>query len=247
MGAGAAAAGTRPPVARPVSAAPFAPAAAGSTPPLPPTGGAAVPAGAAVPEASEALLTSSASPAVIRAMGMGMKWGLILAVVLGLGYLSIRFVVPILKELQAAEKGAPPAAVDKQASFAVQAIQQTRQVVAKNDGKVDYLNEVIGVDEKKIAPKAAAPAPAPAPAETPAAPAVPRAPGDLTPFTEALAAMAINGVFEGEDARAYIDGRLVKVGDIVHRPLGLRLVGIDAPRNELIFTNADGVTFRRTY
>jgi hypothetical protein len=213
---------------------------------LPPAGGAAVPAGAAVPEASEALLTSSASPAVIRAMGMGMKWGLILAVVLGVGYLAIRFVVPILQELQAAEKGAPPVAVDKKASFAVQAIQQTRQVVAKNDGKVDYLNEVIGVDEKKPVPKAA-PAPAPVPAEAPAAPAVPRTPGDLTPFTEALAAMAINGVFEGEDARAYIDGRLVKVGDIVHRPLGLRLVGIDAPRNELIFTNADGVTFRRTY
>lgn len=195
--------------------------------------------------ASEALLKHSASPAVIKSTALVLKWGLITAVLLGIAFLLMRFLVPFLNELRNPKP--PTAPIDKDASVAVKVIQQTRQVVAKSDAKVSYLNEVIDSVDGKAAEKKVAPTPPPARPEPPTITARPSGPPDFTSFREAVAGMKVDSVVLGSPSRAFIDGRFVKQGDIVHRGLGLRFTGVDPEEHVLLFTNADNVVFKKHY
>ncbi len=194
--------------------------------------------------ASEALLKHSASPAVIKSTALVLKWGLITAVLLGIAFLLMRFLVPFLNELRNPKP--PTAPIDKEASVAVKVIQQTRQVVAKSDAKVSYLNEVIDSVDGKAPEKKVAPPPPPRPAP-PTITARPSGPPDLTTFRDAVAGMKVDSVVLGAPSRAFIDGRFVKQGDIVHRGLGLRFTGVDPDEHVLLFTNADNVVFKKHY
>lgn len=193
--------------------------------------------------ASEALLKHSASPAVIKSSALVLKWGLIAAVLLGVAFLAIQFLVPFLNELRNPKP--PTAPIDKEASVAVKVLQQTRQVVAKSDAKVTYLNEVIDTGDGKSAEKKIAPPPPRV--EPPRVVPGPAAAPDLSAFRDAVAAMKVDSVVLGSPSRAFIDGRFVKQGDIVHRGLGLRFTGVDPDEHAIWFTNADNVVFKKHY
>ncbi len=234
------------------SAAPFpAPVAALNAQPvaaLPvaaPTETAAEPAPLEEPPVSEAILQRSSAPAMIRASSLIFKWGMLASVLLGIGFLAIKFLVPVLDELQ--NPGRTDAITDKDAPTAVRLLQQTRQVVAKNDSNVHYLNSVVdaanGIEPAKVTSAKVAPA---VPVVAPKAPA-PRVASDLSPFQEAVSRLTIGGVFDGPEPRAYLDGRLVKYGEIINRNLGLRFVGVDPDQHAVLFTNADNVTFRKHF
>lgn len=207
------------------------------------------PAESAEPPVSEAILKQSSAPALIRAFSLIFKWGALAAVLFGIGFLALKFLVPFLDELR--NPGRTDAIANKDAPTAVRVLQQTRQVVAKNDAKVDYLNNVVAaIDGSAVEPKAA---PAKAAAAVPAAPVVAakapavRASSDLNPFQDAVSRLTVGGVFDGPEPRAYLDGRLVKYGEIIDRSLGLRFVGVDPNQHAVLFTNADNVTFRKHF
>lgn len=231
-------------VAPPVAATPEAanspaPVAA----PLPALAIAARPATAPAAQADEpvptGLMTASAAPSRIRASSMMIKWGAIAAAVLLVTFAAMKFLLPVVVEMRR-EKIANPVA-DKSAPTAVRAIQATRHVVAKHDANVAYLGEVVSAVENK--PVEVKPVPAPAP--VPVVPTPP--PSDLSRFHAAVAQLKVDSVVGGATPRAYIDGRFVKQGEIIHRALGLRFVGVDAVEHMLLFTNADNVTFRKRY
>jgi hypothetical protein len=190
--------------------------------------------------ASEAVLNASAAPSLIRSSSVVLKWSLIAAILLGVAFLGVRFLIPFLNEWKKPKSAV--VVVDKEASTAVRILQQTRQVVAKNDAKVAYLNEVVATDERK--PDVSKPPPAPT------APAVPRgsaAQPNLAPYEDALARLKIESVVTGTVTRAMIDGRLVRQGDIIDRSLGLRFSGVDADEHALLFTNAENMVFKKRY
>lgn len=192
--------------------------------------------------ASEAILKHSASPALIKSSALVLKWALIAAVLLSVAFLAIRFLVPFLNELRNPKP--PSAPIDKEASVAVKVLQQTRQVVAKSDAKVSYLNEVIDTGDVKVAEKKVAPPPRAEPPRVATGPVV--AP-DLSAYRDAVAAMKVDSVVLGSPSRAFIDGRFVKQGDIVHWGLGLRFTGVDPDEHAIWFTNADNVVFKKHY
>lgn len=155
----------------------------------------------------------------------------------------MKYLYPILDELRHPERTNPKA--DKDASTAVKALRQTREVVAKSNANVSYLDEVVAeVDKVTVAPKVV---PKPVEPPKPPPPPITYKKGDLTPFHEAVARVKFGGVFEGGEPRAYLDGRIVKYGEIFNRELGLRFLGVDLEEHALLFTNADNVTFRKYY
>ncbi|MSU48297.1 MAG: hypothetical protein EXS37_04255 [Opitutus sp.] len=192
---------------------------------------------------SGVLLTSSSSPALIRASGVIFKWTFLTAVFLGVGFMGLKYLVPILDELRHPERTNPKA--DKDASTVVKALRQTREVVAKSNSNVSVLDEVLAEVDKKTVAKKEAPKSPPPPKAAPSL--VTWKKGDLTPFQEAVARVKFGGVFEGGEPRAYLDGRIVKYGEIFNRDLGLRFLGVDLEEHALLFTNADNVTFRKYY
>jgi hypothetical protein len=195
------------------------------------------------PEVSAATLAPpSAKPEVIRSAGVLIKWGAITAGALVVAFISMRFLVPFLQELNHPSK--PAAGVDKNASTAVQMLQQTRQAVAKNDAKVDALNEVVAVVENKPvvtpppspAPVVRAPVPIPAPTKV-----------DLSQFQAAVDQLKVDAVTVGDSPRALIGGRFFKAGDLIDRKLGLKFIGANATEHTLLFSNLDNAVFRKHY
>lgn len=198
-------------------------------------------------DGSGALLTESSQPAQIRAAGVFLKWTLFGLIGLAVAFALIRFVIPFVHELR--NPGGREAIADKDAPSAVRMIQQTREVVAKNDANAAYLNEIAAAAEDK--PVASKPAPVPAPVSpaavvAPATAAVPAA-NDLARYNDAIERMKVDSVVSGAAARAMIDGRLVRLGDIVDRRLGLRFTAVDVEAHTVLFTNADNVVFKKYY
>ncbi|MFZ9748193.1 MAG: hypothetical protein ACO3G4_16370 [Opitutaceae bacterium] len=98
------------------------------------------------------------------------------------------------------------------------------------------------------APPAASAAAPVAPAPERNAPAVlERAdPGASPEFRARVLALRLSGVFEGDPARAMIDGRLVRAGEVIDERLGLRFDGLE-PGRRLRFRDAAGATVVRKY
>lgn len=108
------------------------------------------------------------SAGVIRAITLMVKFGITAAIIGGIGYFTMTSVVPVLKEMSNPTPAS--AGVDKDAPVFVQAIQQTRQVVAKNDANVARLDALIAENEGTAVTQP------PAPTAQLAAPAAPGAP-----------------------------------------------------------------------
>jgi hypothetical protein len=181
---------------------------------------------------------------MIRATAVILKWGLITTLLLAGGYFGVRYLMPIIEEIQ--HPGKKDVLKDKNASTAVRVIQQTRQVVKTSDKKVDYLNDVIEAYEGK------SPA-APVSKEKKAAPeAAPKKRvlvnrADVEVFITAVTKFKMSGVFDGPEPRIYLNDRLVKYGEIVDRDLGLRFMGVDQKIHAALFSNADNIIFRKYY
>ncbi len=210
-----------------------------------------LPAGAAVDvPISEGVMRQSNSTVWMRASGVVLKWGVYGGMALAGCFAAGKYVVfPVISELQASQKGGD-VVVDKKASATAQVLQQTRQVVSKNNAKVDYLNAIIE-DQPEAAEKAAAKA-AGAPkaeAQPEAKPVAPKVvAGTLAEQQrEAVGGYQIKGALHapGEEARILLDGRLVKFGEIVDSKLGLRFMGLDATQEFAVFTTGSNEVLRK--
>lgn len=192
---------------------------------------------------SEALMQPSKWPALVRAYSLVFKWGLIAMTLLGIGlYFMKTVLIPVTEELR--NPGKKNVLKDKNASTAVRAIQATREVVKANDVNVEYLNAIIAADEGKLDVAATKGAkPVEKPVEAPVAVVAPTP----TTYREAVDRMKISGVFEGDEIRVYVDGRVVKVGDIVDRTFGIRFIGIDPVQRTLLFSTMENTTLKRYY
>lgn len=234
-GAGAPGAGTRPPL----PGAGVLPALGGGTAsPLP---------GAADVPISEGVMQRSNSTTWMRASGVVLKWGVYGGMALAGCFAAGKYVVfPVLSELQASKQGGD-VVVDKKASATAQVLQQTRQVVAKNNAKVDYLNAIIEDQPDVKQAKAAAPAKVEEKPEVKAAP--PKVVAGTLPEQqrEAVAGFQITGARHapGEEARILLDGRLVKFGEIIDPKLGLRFMGLDATQEFALFTTGSNEVLRK--
>ena len=101
-----------------------------------------------------------------------------------------------------------------------------------------------GAPPPAVAPAATSAAAAP---ETPAPAVLERAdPGAGPEFRARVLGLRLSGVFAGEPARAMIDGRLVRAGEVIDERLGLRFDGLE-PGGRLRFRDASGATVVRKY
>ena len=207
------------------------------------------------PVISEAMLQHSSAPAMMRALSLVLRWGLRGGILLGgvfaMGYYVVIPLTKALKEPPPGEQAVP----DKNAATATKVLHQTRQTVAKNDAKVEYLHSIVA----DVAPMSEADRKGKAPgkeggtAETKTGEAVAKpAPGVAVPFVstgnifrDAVEKFRVSGASYGDEPRILLDGRLVKYGEIVERELGLRFIGLDAATHEALFTNGANEVFRK--
>lgn len=105
----------------------------------------------------------------------------------------------------------------------------------------------------KPATPAPAPAKAPATAMTTVAPGlsatthVEAAPEATAAFRAFVTNAKVSGVFQGNPARAVINGKLARAGDLVDEGLGVRFQGLDADRRNLVFKDQSGATVSRRF
>lgn len=59
--------------------------------------------------------------------------------------------------------------------------------------------------------------------------------------------LRVSGVFQGANPRALIDGRVVRVGEVLDAAAGIRFVGLDAAKRELILEENGGAVLRVKY
>ena len=71
---------------------------------------------------------------------------------------------------------------------------------------------------------------------------------EATPaFRSFVADAKISGVFQGTPPRAFINGRLVRLGEVVDSSLGIRFDSIDPKTKNIVFKDASGATVGRRY
>lgn len=130
------------------------------------------------------------------------------------------------------------------ASQAGRLIQAARKVSSREDAE---LNDVLA------AGSGAGAAPAKSPHESSHAPvsiATPAMSGSAessAAFVAFADAMRINGVFQGNPARASINGRIVRAGALLDASLGVTFDGIDPRSREIILKDTSGATIRKKY
>jgi hypothetical protein len=66
-------------------------------------------------------------------------------------------------------------------------------------------------------------------------------------FRAFVANAKISGVFQGENARAFINGRVLRVGELVDGKLGITFESIDAERKQIVFKDRSGAIATRKY
>ena len=57
----------------------------------------------------------------------------------------------------------------------------------------------------------------------------------------------MSGVFQGSPARALIDGRIVRQGEVVEPTLGIKFAEIDAEAKQIILEDASGARVKVKY
>jgi len=66
-------------------------------------------------------------------------------------------------------------------------------------------------------------------------------------FRSFVALMKVSGVFQGSPARAFINGRLARAGEMVEANLGITFSSVDAERRQLVFKDKSGAIVTRKY
>ena len=165
----------------------------------------------------------------------------------------------------------PPVTLDQIAAAPGQAIDKARDAIAarraSEQDRIDALAAGNDVPDKR-ALDTPPPASLTAPVPKALAPAAPErvtstsqlAPGvtvtttvsDVAgvasgPFREWVANARISGVFQGTPARALINGRMVRAGQIVDDALGIMFDGVDPVGESLVFRDKTGATVVRKF
>jgi hypothetical protein len=209
------------------------------------------------------------SPPAIKAD----KWlaGLVLFVlVLAVAFYGFRFLTKAHPKPQTHADAAPapaapavpqtepaqnaPKPVDNPTSAAGRAIAKARDVVATHDkleneqGVNSVLEEPPATAAPQMPPNAGA-----TPAQTEPAGVVPAAaqpeppPPPSEAFKQFVTNMRVSGVFQGEPARALINGKMVRLGDVLEPNRKIELYKIDPDAKQLIFRDATGAIMPRHY
>jgi hypothetical protein len=66
-------------------------------------------------------------------------------------------------------------------------------------------------------------------------------------FRTFVADAKISGVFQGTPSRAFINGRLIRVGETVDSSLGIRFESVDPKAKNIVFKDSTGATVARRY
>ena len=66
-------------------------------------------------------------------------------------------------------------------------------------------------------------------------------------FVHYAEGLNVSGVFQGSPARALVDGRLIRAGELIEPRLGVSFVGVDAETKHLILQDATGAQLRVKY
>lgn len=140
----------------------------------------------------------------------------------------------------------PPAAPASPASSA-NAIERAREAAVAHDANVSAIDDV-----SRSAENHPAPATEPAVTETPPAVAEPPLPEVLRieptqEFRDFVASLKVNGVFQGEPARALLNGKMYGVGQLVEPSLGITFVGVETDTKDLVFEDIRGAIVKRHY
>jgi hypothetical protein len=67
------------------------------------------------------------------------------------------------------------------------------------------------------------------------------------PFRSFVANAKVSGVFQGKPSRAVINGRLVRVGEVVDATLGITFEGVDSQGRNLVFKDRSRATVLRRF
>jgi hypothetical protein len=73
------------------------------------------------------------------------------------------------------------------------------------------------------------------------------APAPNPRFLRYAEALVVSGVFQGEPARALVDGRIIRSGDVIEPMLAVTFLGVDAPAKQLILGDKTGAQVRVKY
>ncbi len=66
-------------------------------------------------------------------------------------------------------------------------------------------------------------------------------------FVRYAEGLSVSGVFQGSPARALVDGRLIRAGEVIEPRLGVSFVGVDAETKHLILQDSTGAQLRIKY
>jgi hypothetical protein len=67
------------------------------------------------------------------------------------------------------------------------------------------------------------------------------------PFRSFVANAKVSGIFQGNPSRAVINGRLIRMGEVVDPTLGIIFEGIDSQGRHLVFKDRSGATVSRRF
>jgi len=150
-----------------------------------------------------------------------------------------------------AAKPITPVVVENPQSLAGKAVAKAQNAVAAHDAAlVEPVNDV-------LAPSTATPSvgagPAPAPVEAKPAPTpVAVRPVESRPepgpgFKAFVVNLKINGVFQGENARAMLNGKMYRLGEVVDAKLGIVFLRVEPEDKRIVFEDAKGAIMSRRY
>ncbi|HEU5081479.1 MAG TPA: hypothetical protein VFT72_19860 [Opitutaceae bacterium] len=73
------------------------------------------------------------------------------------------------------------------------------------------------------------------------------APQPSAAFRLLVVNLRVNGVFQGDPARALMNGRMLRTGEVLDQQLGVRFTGVDSAHKLLIFEDSTGAIMQRRY
>jgi hypothetical protein len=147
--------------------------------------------------------------------------------------------------------GTPSETLNKLANAPARAINKAQDALAKRNASGQTNIDPFAEDAPGTAP--AVKAPQTTSAMTTVAPGlaastqVDSATAASPAFRSFVANAKVSGVFQGNPARAMINGRLFRTGDTVDANLGITFNGIDSERHSLVFKDKTGATVGRKY
>jgi hypothetical protein len=143
-----------------------------------------------------------------------------------------------------------PVVVDKPQSMPGQLIAKAQKAVAAHDAAMTKpANEVLAASDPATAPEPAAPL-STEEASVPAAPPAPaevQRPEPSANFKAYVVNLKVNGVFQGENARAMLNGKMYRLGEVVDPKLGIVFLRLEPEDKRIVFEDSKGAIMSRRY